>query len=376
MSIKLLSVDDSKTIRLIIAKAFRPYDCTMAEAANGAEALTVATNDRPDLIILDLTMPVMDGYETLKRLRADPKLKDIPVVMLTAEAGRENVMRIAQLGVQGYVIKPFDEAKIIERVGKVVPLKLKGDAGAPLDKPESKVGILVVDDKPAIVESLKAGLASTGWNVSTAATAAEALEACAKKPVGVVFVSLSLPQDSAVTLLRSLRSNPATKDTPVIGMSVKSAVEEQARAQQVGFNGIVTKPIALDDVKAKVARALSLDMSGQFFQHRASALVITVPRELGAKDATFVMTSLDAKASAAVDAGLAHLIVDLGAVQTADFTHVKLLMEALQVSQKAGLKCSFVGSPEVIAECRNFEETRELTFAASYDEALAQVVAA
>ncbi len=373
MSIKLLSVDDSRTIRLIIGKAFRAYDCTIAEAANGAEALAAAAADRPDLIILDLTMPVMDGYEALKRLRADPRLKDIPVVMLTAEAGRENVLRIAQLGVQGYVIKPFDEAKIVERVSKLVPLRLKGEA--PAGQGEAGVSLLVVDDKPAIVESLKTGLAATGWKVFSAGTAAEALEAGARQAASAILISLSLPGDSAVTLLRALRSQAATKDTPVLGLSVKSAVEEQTRARQLGFNGIVTKPLAMDEVMDRVRRLLKPDTSDRFFRPDGPALVVSIPSELGSKDAIFVRSSLGARAGAAVDAGLSHLIVDLGAVHTADFTHVKLLTEALEVGRNAGLKCSFVGTAEVIAECRNFEETRELHFATSVAEALAQCAA-
>jgi CheY-like chemotaxis protein len=84
MSVKILSVDDSKTIRLIISRAFKPYDCQVLEAANGLEGMAVATREKPDVIILDVTMPIMDGMEMLSMLRASHDLRTIPVVMLTA----------------------------------------------------------------------------------------------------------------------------------------------------------------------------------------------------------------------------------------------------------------------------------------------------
>jgi CheY-like chemotaxis protein len=76
MATKILSVDDSRTIRLIVGKAFEPYDCTMLEAANGEEGLAVAAREKPELIILDVTMPVMDGVTMLTKLKEDPDLEN------------------------------------------------------------------------------------------------------------------------------------------------------------------------------------------------------------------------------------------------------------------------------------------------------------
>ncbi len=123
MPTKILSVDDSKTIRLIVGKAFKAYDCQMCEAGNGEEGLAVAAKERPDLIILDVTMPVMDGVTMLTKLKEDPELKAIPVIMLTAESGRENVLQIAKLGVRDYLVKPFKEDQLIEKAGRIVSLQ-------------------------------------------------------------------------------------------------------------------------------------------------------------------------------------------------------------------------------------------------------------
>ena len=131
MSLKVLTVDDSKTIRMIVKKAFRPYDCQLFDAENGSEGLAVANREKPDLIVLDITMPVMNGIEMLGKLKEEPALKDIPVIMLTAESGKDNVMQILKMGVRDYMVKPFKGAQLIERAEKIITLepKKKVDAG-------------------------------------------------------------------------------------------------------------------------------------------------------------------------------------------------------------------------------------------------------
>jgi CheY-like chemotaxis protein len=97
------------------------------EAENGVEGLAAATKEKPGLIILDITMPVMNGIETLDRLKADADLKNIPVIMLTAESGKDNVVNIVKKGVKDYMVKPFKGEDLIERVRKIVPLEARGE---------------------------------------------------------------------------------------------------------------------------------------------------------------------------------------------------------------------------------------------------------
>jgi DNA-binding response OmpR family regulator len=125
MARKVLTVDDSKTIRMIVKKAFKPFECDLFEAENGHQGLEVARKERPDLIVLDITMPVMNGTEMLGKLKKDPDLKDTPVIMLTAESGKENVLEIVKMGVTDYMVKPFKGEQLIERVTKILTLEPK-----------------------------------------------------------------------------------------------------------------------------------------------------------------------------------------------------------------------------------------------------------
>lgn len=104
---------------MIVARALKNYGCVVCEASNGEEGLAAAAREKPDVIILDITMPVMDGVTMLTKLREDPELKNIPVIMLTAESSRENIAQIAQLGVRDYLVKPFKDEQLIEKIGRL-----------------------------------------------------------------------------------------------------------------------------------------------------------------------------------------------------------------------------------------------------------------
>lgn len=134
MGPKILTVDDSETMRMHVARAFRAFTCEVLEAADGAEGLAVVHRERPDVILLDYAMPVMDGLEMLRQLKAAPALRNIPVVMLTAESGSENLLKLARLGVRDQLAKPFNEALLVERVRRIIDLKARSEAAAREDR--------------------------------------------------------------------------------------------------------------------------------------------------------------------------------------------------------------------------------------------------
>ena len=99
MKFKILTIDDSKVIRALLRQKFSGYDCGVFEASNGEEGLKKALDVKPDLIILDIDMPVMNGWDTLASIRFDDDLKMTPVIMLTANAQENNMHRAEALGV-------------------------------------------------------------------------------------------------------------------------------------------------------------------------------------------------------------------------------------------------------------------------------------
>lgn len=371
MKPKILTVDDSKTIRLIVGKAFKPFDVDVFEASNGVEGLAVASREKPDIIILDITMPIMDGSECLAKLKSNPDLKSIPVIMLTAESGRENVLKIAKMGVRDYLVKPFKEDLLIERVGRVIELKAKGEGIKKAKRYDDPLSVLVVDDKPAIIEQIKSAVADTPWTVHGRTQTGEAVDFCSQNLPDAILVSLTLPDNAGFTLFQMFRASAKTKATPVFGMCVKTASEEQLRAQQVGFTGVVTKPLDPDELKSKICRSLNLDTSYKYFQQRDGVLVLSLPATLTPNVANEISLQLRPKVAEAVDSGLGKMVVDMGQLRVADVNLVRLGISAIQLCGELSLKHRLVGSSLVQQECRNYEETKDWQFVASFEEAVA-----
>jgi len=127
----ILTVDDSKTIRLLLARILRPFAVEVCEASNGAEGLTVAAEKVPHLVIVDYNMPVMDGLTMLTHLRADAALKATPVIMLTAESGSTIISAVARLGARDYIVKPFEEQALLAKISRILPLMPRADTNDP-----------------------------------------------------------------------------------------------------------------------------------------------------------------------------------------------------------------------------------------------------
>ena len=119
-NMKILVVDDFSTMRRIIKNLLRELGYNnVVEADDGNTALPILQKGGIQFLITDWNMPGMTGLELLKHVRADPNLKELPTLMVTAEAKREQIMEAAQAGVNGYIVKPFTAATLREKIDKI-----------------------------------------------------------------------------------------------------------------------------------------------------------------------------------------------------------------------------------------------------------------
>jgi two-component system chemotaxis response regulator CheY len=117
---KVLIVDDFSTMRRIIKNLLRDLGFTNTfEADDGNTALPMLKEGNFEFVVTDWNMPIMQGIDLLKEIRKDPKLKHLPVLMVTAEAKREQIIEAAQAGVNGYIVKPFTAGTLKEKLDKV-----------------------------------------------------------------------------------------------------------------------------------------------------------------------------------------------------------------------------------------------------------------
>ena len=128
--LKFLIVDDFSTMRRIVRGLLKEMGCNNAdEAEDGAVALSMLKKAKYDFVVSDINMPNMNGFDLLKAVKADHSLKHLPVLMVTAEARKEDIVMAAQNGAAGYIVKPFTKATLEEKVQKIM-LKLAAAATA------------------------------------------------------------------------------------------------------------------------------------------------------------------------------------------------------------------------------------------------------
>ncbi len=120
-NLRILIVDDFSTMRRIVRGLLKEMGCNnVDEAEDGAIALNMLRAQKFDFVVSDINMPNMNGFELLKAIKADDELKHLPVLMVTAEARKEDIVLAAQSGAAGYIVKPFTKATLEEKLQKIL----------------------------------------------------------------------------------------------------------------------------------------------------------------------------------------------------------------------------------------------------------------
>jgi len=125
MQTRILTVDDSNTLRSLVKRLFNGYSVQFFEASNGLEGLEIAIKESLDLILLDITMPIMDGVTMLTKLRESENTKHTPVIILTAYSDKDTEATVGHLGAIEYMLKPFDEEYFVQRIRHFVKIEHK-----------------------------------------------------------------------------------------------------------------------------------------------------------------------------------------------------------------------------------------------------------
>lgn len=120
MTIRILAIDDSPTIRALVSKALRPAGFEIFLASDGVEGVEALPDARPDLIITDINMPRMDGFGLIDAVRADNAYSGVPILVLTTESGADLKARARKAGATGWIVKPFEDARLISVINRVL----------------------------------------------------------------------------------------------------------------------------------------------------------------------------------------------------------------------------------------------------------------
>ena len=281
---RILVVEDSPDIRALIRMLLEPAGHQVWTAADGAEGVELARRERPDLVLMDLSLPVLSGWEATRQIKSDPATSSITVLAVTAHAMQGDRERALAAGCDGFLSKPIDEevfekevASWLETRGQErtrIAAATAAQSRAPLnDRNASRGRILVVDDDPDIAGIVRADLDADGHQVFTAGNAAEAYALFApESQFDLAVVDVMLGPDSGYTLVGELIARSA-EYLPVLLMTAGTIDRE--RGYEAGADDFIGKPIEAAELKARCRSLIRIGRAireqGRAIKERAEA---------------------------------------------------------------------------------------------------------
>jgi two-component system cell cycle response regulator len=268
MTARVLIVDDLlPNIKLLEARLSAEY-FDVVSATNGPQALELCRDGRCDIVLLDVMMPGMDGFEVCTRLKADPRTMHLPVVMVTALDQPADRVRGLECGADDFLTKPVDEMALIARVRSLTRLKIMLDelrarantsANLGLASREPNDGergrILLVEDRASSSERIVAALRDF-HDVEIESHPQEALFRAAENNYELVVVSLNLTDFDALRLCSQLRSLERTRSIPILLLADLEDRQRVLRGLDLGVNDYIVRPIDRNELLARVRTQL------------------------------------------------------------------------------------------------------------------------
>ena len=274
---KILLVEDNEQNRDMLARRLQRQGHAVVTAGDGERAIAMAGSESPDVILMDLNLPVLDGWVATRRIKDSPQTRSIPVIALTAHAMSGDRQKALSAGCDDYDTKPIDFARLVDKIRaligaradvppvvEAVAVRLVEPAAKPdvtpvAPSPATSGGrVLVVDDTPANREMLSRRLARQGYSVDTAPEGATALRMLDERPYDVVLLDVMMPGMNGLDVLRTIRLTRAPTELPVIMATAKDSSHDVVEALELGASDYVTKPLDFPVVLARVRTQLAV----------------------------------------------------------------------------------------------------------------------
>jgi len=268
MTARVLVVDDvPANVKLLEARLSAEY-FDVTTASNGIEALALCERAECDIILLDVMMPELDGFEVCRKIKSNPLTHHIPVVMVTALDQPSDRVRGLEAGADDFLTKPVTDIALISRVRSLARLKMVTDElrmravtskEIGLQSPEREAvldtgrggRVLIVDDRPSSYERIVTTL-SAEHTVDLESNPNEALFRSAEGNYDLVVVSLNLHEFDGLRLCSQIRSLERTRNLPILALAESDSTAKLARGLEIGVNDYLVRPIDKNEMLARV----------------------------------------------------------------------------------------------------------------------------
>jgi len=251
---KIMLVDDDNSCRMqgraILKDSYEVYP--LSSAYKLFEVLELFL---PDLILLDIRMPVIDGFQALKHLKSDERYARIPVIFLTASNDKESVIKGSKLGVAGFIMKPFSGPDLVEHIEKCLnPAGIKNiEDNSYGESSSTKRIVLAVDDAPDILRAVHSML-HVKYKVYTLPKPEKLPKLLRDVTPDLFLIDYKMPSISGFDLIALIREFPEHKETPVIFMTSEGTFDNISTAVDLGAVDFIAKPFEMDVLRGKIER--------------------------------------------------------------------------------------------------------------------------
>jgi len=340
MTARVLVVDDIlSNVKLLEAKLTAEY-FEVVTAFNGIEALAKVEECDPDIILLDVMMPGMDGFEVARRIKGNPKTAHVPVVMVTALDQPSDRVAGLDAGADDFLTKPVDDAALFARVRSLVRLKLMTDELRMRESTGQSMGlidpaqtlmdnnptgrILIIEDRPESVAWFNTAL-SPANEVSSVDSFEEALVRVRGGDYDLIVVSLGLRGFDGLRLCSQLRSLPEGRNVPILVLVSDGDRRKLTQALEMGVNDYLTRPVDKNELTARVRTQLRKKRYQDRLRHNVQlSLEMAITDQLtGLHNRRYMARHLDSLISNAQKSNkpLAFLIMDIDHFKSVNDTH-------------------------------------------------------
>jgi PAS domain S-box-containing protein len=266
--LRILVVDDNATNRMILSKMTEGFGCRVATANDGAEGLArlqaAAGEDPFKVVLLDMQMPGMDGQQTAQAIKADPRLADTHLIILTSMGKHGDAGRLEALGCSGYLLKPIKQQQLYNILLNVLGQRPEGQ---PSQRPQivtrhilseqkrKTLRLLLAEDNPINRKLAVTLLHKAGYTVETVENGQKAVEAIQKNTYGLVLMDVQMPEMDGLEATHWIRSlEGITRHTPIIAMTAHAMKGDRERCLEAGMDDYVSKPLQPDELFDAIAR--------------------------------------------------------------------------------------------------------------------------
>lgn len=274
MRSKILIIEDDSFLGDVLLRKLTGEGFSVSLVKDAEQGLKDIASVRPDMVLLDIILPKMNGYEMLEKKQKDPAIKDVPVIIISNSGQQVDVARARDLGAKEYLIKAdFDPNEVVEKVRQYLPESASDSSAPPVASPSGTampsadssvkgLKVTIVEDDKLLADLLTKKLVAAGCALSHAIDGSEALNVVKRQIPDIIILDILLPGMDGFEVLKVLKSDETLKHIPVLLLSNLGQDKDVEKGRDLGAASFLVKAtVSLDEILDEMKKILGVEQA-------------------------------------------------------------------------------------------------------------------